>query len=259
MRNMMTADWAFGLRGAIENTVRDKYPTDLRRWPLLQSFDFEAYRLEDEDYFILIIRDKIAGVTAGPGMAVPFPHTDYPPFPTQSGDAVIWQKYLNSKFSLSNENAAVLIPIHDSGSSDPSKDFELFSKMEQEFWVCQIRMIVDRQKMLFAVTPTEAPSVPQNITFNVSGTNARINIQSSDNSNNIVQSTVPEVFEQLRDATQSGITDQLVRERILKAIDIMDSAYDQPTFTDKYRDFIALVSNHITVYAPFLTALAGLL
>ena len=72
MRENFTADWAFGIRGAIESIVRTNFPQDLRSWPLLQSFDFEAYALP-ENYVLLILKDKLSGVTAGPGICSAFP------------------------------------------------------------------------------------------------------------------------------------------------------------------------------------------
>ena len=73
MRSSFGADWAFGVRGAVENTVRRAFPSELRRWPILQTFDFEAYTIGDV-HFVIVVRDKLSGVPAGPGVPRPFPY-----------------------------------------------------------------------------------------------------------------------------------------------------------------------------------------
>lgn len=79
-RDSFCADWAFGIRGAIENFVRRAYPSELRRWPLLQTFDFDAFAAGNS-HFVIIMRDKLGGIVAGPGVPTPFPHSDHPSLP----------------------------------------------------------------------------------------------------------------------------------------------------------------------------------
>src|SRR5215213_11872303 len=90
MREAFTADWAFGITGAIENSVRSSLPQDLRNWPLLQAFDFQAFELP-HGYMVLILRDKLSGIPAGPGVAAPFPHSDHPTVPPRIEDIELWQ------------------------------------------------------------------------------------------------------------------------------------------------------------------------
>ena len=59
MRDSIAADWAFGVTGAMENAVRRAFPQDLRSWPLLQSFNFEAYELP-EQYMVLVLSPTAA-------------------------------------------------------------------------------------------------------------------------------------------------------------------------------------------------------
>lgn len=107
MREHFTADWAFGIIGAIENIVRSNFSQDLRNWPLLQSFDFEAYELPNQ-YMAFVFRDKLAGIPSGPSVAKPFPYEDHPALPPQVGEIELWQFYLRDKFSLREEDAAFL-------------------------------------------------------------------------------------------------------------------------------------------------------
>ena len=77
MRSSFAADWAFGIVGAIEKIVRRAFPSEVRRWPILQAFNFETYSVGSEQ-FVMIIRDKLSGINAGPGIPQPFPYKDYP-------------------------------------------------------------------------------------------------------------------------------------------------------------------------------------
>jgi hypothetical protein len=145
MREDFTADWAFGITGAIENIVRENFPQDLRNWPLLQSFDFEAYELPNE-YMAIVLRDKLSGIPAGEGVPKPFPYSDHPTLPPKVDEIELWQFYLRDKFDLRVEDAAFLIPVRDSGKSDPRAEFDLFSPEEQTFWRAQISYVVSRYK-----------------------------------------------------------------------------------------------------------------
>jgi hypothetical protein len=146
MRENFTADWAFGITGALENTVRTSFPEDLRNWPLLQAFNFEAYTLPNE-YMVLILRDNLSGFPAGPGVAEPFPHSDHPKVPPRIQDVELWQSYLRKRFDLREEDAAFLIPMRDSGKNSAQADYELFSSEERTFWDQQLKYVVARHKV----------------------------------------------------------------------------------------------------------------
>jgi hypothetical protein len=159
MREDFTADWAFGITGAIENTVRVNLPQDLRNWPLLQSFDFEAYELPNE-YMVFILKDKLSGIPTGEGVPKPFPYSDYPTLPPKVDEIELWQDYLRDKFDLREEDAAFLIPVRDSGKSDPRADFDLFSPEENTFWRAQISYVVSRYKAYLQSLDESKPQQP---------------------------------------------------------------------------------------------------
>lgn len=154
MRENLTADWAFGIKGAIENIVRNNFSNQIRNWPLLQAFDFEAYLL-NSNYLVMILKDKLSGITAGPGIPKQFPYSEVPTIPPKLTDMELWQIYLRDKFSLKEEDAAFLIPIHDSGSNSATEDYKLFSGEEKEFWDHQIKYVVTRQHKL--ISPETKP------------------------------------------------------------------------------------------------------
>src|SRR5215217_8224315 len=103
MRDNFAADWAFGIRGAIEKVVRENFPSQLPPWPLLQSFNFEAYQV-GTDYFVMVLRDKLSGIPAGPAQLQQFPYEDHPPLPPSQENVTKWLSYLIDRFSLRNED-----------------------------------------------------------------------------------------------------------------------------------------------------------
>ncbi len=180
MRNNFGADWAFGVKGAIENVVRKSFPSELRRWPLLQTFDFESYLIGDS-HFIVVLRDKLSGIPSGFDPKA-FPYNDHPSLPATPQNVETWQSYLFVKFALRPEDAALVLPIHNSGKSSAGEDYDLFSSEEKAVWDLQLRLTVARQQTMIQPIPSSAPQAPVNITYNVSGTNVRVNTNSVDSS-----------------------------------------------------------------------------
>ena len=257
MRNSYGADWAFGIKGAIENIVRANYPTELRTWPLLQCFNFEAYEI-DNAYAVLVLKDKLSGIPSGPGKLEPFLYSDYPKLPPDINEMELWQFYLRNKLSLREEDAAIIIPIYDCGKSSASGDYAMFAPEEQYFWHQQIAYVVSRYKGHLDAMKNSKPDQPTIITYNVNGTNTRVNINSTDSSVNIVKTESTSIFSELRDATEK-IGDVKEKESIVESINKMESAHGTNSFVAEYQNFMSFIANHMTVFAPLLPALAGLL
>jgi hypothetical protein len=176
VRQFFSLDWSGGIVGAIENTVRKNFPRDLRLWPLLQAFDWEAFSLGDR-YFVMILKDKLQGIPAGNGTLIPFPHTDHPPLPPTRANVLQWQSYLIQKFGLRNEDAAMILPIHDCERKDPIGDYHLFSDEEKAIWGFQLNFIMARQKAGLQTSTTSLPQEPTSVTYNLYGNNARVNME----------------------------------------------------------------------------------
>ncbi len=102
---------------------------------------------------------------------------------------------------------------------------------------------------------SEVPAQETNI--HVSGNNPRFNLNSIDNSTNVVQDSA-EVFQTLRDLIQNGIPEG-PRERVLNAAIEMEQAHGKPTFREKYLAFMSVASDHIGVLTPILIGLGQLL
>lgn len=110
------------------------------------------------------------------------------------------------------------------------------------------------------VRRSDAPAVPmRTIINNIHGENARVNIDSVDNSQNLVTSAPGEqVFQDMRERLVSAGIDAVVKERIMVAIDEMEMAKGTPTFKEKYQSFMAVASDHAGVFGALLAALAML-
>jgi hypothetical protein len=255
MRDSIAADWAFGITGAIENSVRKNFPHDLRTWPLLSTFDFEAYELPSE-HMVLVLKDKLSGIPAGPGVPGPFPYSDHPSLPPRIEEIELWQFYLRDKFGLREEDAAFVIPIKDSGKSSAQADYALFSTEEKMYWSRQIGYVIVAYKTYLQSLDEQEPRQPPNITYVASGTNARVNVNSADSSVNVISAEASEVFDRLRERL-GQIEDEVKREEIATAIDNMESAYGSDNFQSRYKEFMAVLADHVTVFAPFLPALAN--
>ena len=91
--------------------------------------------------------------------------------------------------------------------------------------------------------------------MSVSGTNARVTIQSNDSSTNISNAT--NIFSEIRSALE---TDGMSFEKLIE-IDTrlaeMQAAKDKSSFAKAYQSFIGVVADHIGIVAPFLPAITA--
>jgi len=255
MRFMFTADWAFAFRCLVEQNVRNLFPQLLRSWPLLQSFDSEAYALPD-NYVLFVMRDKLSGTPAGPSQTKPFPFPTHPRIPPRIEDLPLWQFYIKDKFALRPADAGFLVPGHDCGRNDASADYDLFTPEEQFFWNQQLQHIVVGQKQWLESIMTSNNA--STITYNFSGLNARVNVGSNDSSSNVVRTDNSQLFIQLRERLAS-IQDEQRRTQVLSAVDEMEKSAGSGTFVQHYQKFIGLVADHIGVFGPLIPALTALI
>lgn len=100
---------------------------------------------------------------------------------------------------------------------------------------------------------------PRSVTYNVSGPNSRINVQSHDHSTNIVHSDSSQVFADMRQTVLSQVALESERTVLLERIEELEKTSGTPGFTTRYQEFIAAAANHMTLLAPFLPALTSML
>ncbi len=104
------------------------------------------------------------------------------------------------------------------------------------------------------------PAPASTIINNIQGENARVNINSTDNSQNLAISTHNDaIFEQLREKLIGARLSEDVQTTIMTAINNMEAAKDTPNFKEKYQDFMAAAANHAGVFGLLLSALALML
>jgi hypothetical protein len=96
-----------------------------------------------------------------------------------------------------------------------------------------------------------------NYKIHVSGSNSRVNIDSTDRSINTVVGG--DVFNQLRKALDEGIGDEGERKKLKNLVNQLEAARDQKSFAASYQALIASAANHMTVIMPFLPGLTELL
>ena len=97
------------------------------------------------------------------------------------------------------------------------------------------------------------------IIYNLHGANSRVNNHSHDESINVVNTTAPALFEDLRKALREGVADKEDLAALTERVDAMEVERDQPSFVERYKDFILYVGAYMSIAAPFIPALSQLL
>ena len=95
--------------------------------------------------------------------------------------------------------------------------------------------------------------------YHISGHNVRVNTNSTDNSVNIVSVTQEEVFSTLKQEVSEKIREGDELKQILQKLDALRGAQGTKSFGERYTEFISAAANHMTVIAPFISALTELL
>jgi hypothetical protein len=101
------------------------------------------------------------------------------------------------------------------------------------------------------------PHTGGNYNLNVTGSNARVNIGSTDQSTNIA--IEGDIFGQIGTALKSGINDQEALKVLIDALDDMKRKKGQSGFVVAYQKFVSLAADHIGLIGPFLPALTNLI
>jgi len=111
------------------------------------------------------------------------------------------------------------------------------------------------------VKRSDAPAAqPSTIINNIQGNNARVNINSTDNSQNLAMEIgASETLRALREELDRSSIQADDAHAIREAIEKMETASSKEGFKEGYQSFMAAAANHITVFAPFLGALANFL
>jgi hypothetical protein len=102
---------------------------------------------------------------------------------------------------------------------------------------------------------SNTPPSPRH-SIHLHGDHSRINVNSTDNSTNIVSES--RVFLEMRE-TAAAVPDEADRAHIVAAVGELEKAQGSVGFFPAYQTFIEVAANHMTLFAPFLPALAQML
>lgn len=94
--------------------------------------------------------------------------------------------------------------------------------------------------------------------FNLTGSNVRVNLNSTDNSVNLMKSQNEAVFTDLRQAILGGVEGEL-QAKLLAGVTELEKAHQTPNFNVRFQEFMTVAANAITVVGPFLPALSKML
>jgi len=115
-----------------------------------------------------------------------------------------------------------------------------------------IRAEIDRRR--FMAKKPSATTV-----YHIEGNNARINVNSTDNSVNVVTTSTKQVFADLRQKLTAGIPSGDEQKAILEQLTALEEAQNSPSFAQRYTEWIALAANHMELIGPFIPALTEML
>lgn len=105
---------------------------------------------------------------------------------------------------------------------------------------------------------TFQPGTGGNFNFFVSGNNARVNFQSTDNSQNSINEA--SVFAELASTIREQIAEASARDELLQLVaEMHENSQDKPKYLSLYQKFISIAADHLGVLGPFLPAITGLL
>lgn len=139
------------------------------------------------------------------------------------------------------------------GDDDPTVLFEYWHTIKTE------RGDIRQPGCNLELVPTPMTNFPQSAhSIHLHGDHSRINVNSVDNSTNLISESNTVLFARMREQA-TAIEDATDREDIVARVAELEKAQGSSGFFHAYQNFIASAANHMTLFAPFLPALAELL
>jgi hypothetical protein len=105
---------------------------------------------------------------------------------------------------------------------------------------------------------TNTPSSQSGHNIHLHGDHSRVNVNSTDNSTNVISESNTVLFARMREQA-TAIDNTVEREAIVGRVVALEKAQGSSGFFQAYQDFIESAANHMTLFAPFLPALAHML
>jgi hypothetical protein len=117
-----------------------------------------------------------------------------------------------------------------------------------------VKTQIDRRRLM--AKKNEGPTT----IYSVQGDHARLNVNSRDNSVNIINTKSPdEFFAAMRQQIEADIAEGAERKKIVEALTSLQASHGKPSFAQHYTEFVAAVGNHIKILTPFIPALSDML
>ncbi len=92
----------------------------------------------------------------------------------------------------------------------------------------------------------------------LSGQQARLNINSIDNSTNAISISETDVFPKLRSELNAKVPDPVRRQEILAGVDELEKAQSSSSYAEKFTGFLSVAADVMTIISPFVSVLAAL-
>jgi hypothetical protein len=137
----MSVSWAFALHGSLSRVVSENFEAEQHRWPVLRAYDFEGYTIGDS-HVIVILRDKVSGITSGSKESPWDDESDKLGTPTLA-NIETWIDHIWAKLNLRNRDAAVIVPTNSEGGT-VEEQFASWSDSDKAMWHKQIQLVVAR-------------------------------------------------------------------------------------------------------------------
>jgi hypothetical protein len=139
----------------------------------------------------------------------------------------------------------------DRGGVSPREQFAKQVQRECKVSRNSVTVIAERKRL----KRKEASAM--NVVYQVSGY-GRLNVNSTDNSVNLITVSQEEMFAKLRHAITTQVLAGEEQTSILGRLSALEAAQNSPSFAQRYAELISAAANHVTVLAPFLPALADM-
>lgn len=95
--------------------------------------------------------------------------------------------------------------------------------------------------------------------YNISNVSGRVNVNSTDNSVNVVNCTVSELFAALNQAIRTSEIEPKDKDALLSSSIELEAAVGSSSFSAKYKDFIQQAANYMAIISPFIPGLTNLI
>jgi hypothetical protein len=92
----------------------------------------------------------------------------------------------------------------------------------------------------------------------LSGQQAKLNINSIDNSVNSISISEADVFPKLRSELNAKVPDPVRRQEILAGVDELEKARGSSSYAEKFTSFLSVMADVMTIIGPFVPVLAAL-